>query len=94
MKKERKIPHFKNEEAERKFWVSRDSTRYINWSKGKRVKFPELKPSEKAISIRMPRFLIEELKILSHKRGMPYQSLLKEFLAERVEKELSLLKHA
>jgi predicted DNA binding CopG/RHH family protein len=89
MKKERKIPHFKNEEEERKFWVSHDSTDYINWPKARRVRFPELKPSEKAISIRMPEFLIEELKILSNKRGLPYQSLLKEFLAERVEKELS-----
>ncbi len=89
MKKEKKIPRFKNEEEERKFWVSHDSTNYINWSKARRVKFPELKPSEKAISIRMPQFLIEELKILSNKRGMPYQSLLKEFLAERVEKELA-----
>jgi predicted DNA binding CopG/RHH family protein len=89
MKKEREIPRFKNEEEERKFWVSHDSTDYINWSKAGRVKFPELKPSEKAISIRMPQFLIEELKILSNKRGLPYQSLLKEFLAERVEKELA-----
>ena len=90
MKKERKIPRFKNEEEERKFWVSHDSTSYINWSKARRTKFPELKPSEKTISIRMPQFLIEELKILSNKRGLPYQSLLKEFLAERVEKELAV----
>lgn len=89
MKKKRKIPRFKNEKEERKFWVSRDSSEYIDWRKAKRVKFPELKPSEKSISIRMPQFLIEELKVLSNKRGIPYQSLLKEFLAERIEKELA-----
>ena len=89
MRKNGKIPHFENEEEERKFWASHDSTDYINWSKARRIKFPELKPSEKAISIRMPQFLIEELKILSNKRGIPYQSLLKEFLAERLEKELA-----
>ncbi len=89
MEKKRKIPRFKNEKEERKFWASHDSTEYIDWRKAKRVKFPELKPSEKSISIRMPQFLIEELKVLSHKRGIPYQSLLKEFLAERIEKELA-----
>lgn len=89
MKREKKIPHFKNEDEERKFWARHSSVRYIDWSKAKKVKFPELKPSEKAISIRMPIFLIEELKILSNKRGLPYQSLLKEFLAERLEKELA-----
>ena len=89
MKKKRKIPHFKNEKEERKFWASHDSTEYIDWPKAKRVKFPELKPSEKSISIRMPQFLIEELKVLSNKRGIPYQSLLKQFLAERIEKELA-----
>ncbi len=89
MKKKRKIPHFKNEKEERKFWASHDSTEYIDWRKAKRVKFPELKPSEKSISIRMPQFLIEELKVLSNKRGIPYQSLLKQFLAERIEKELA-----
>ncbi len=86
--KKKTIPHFKNEEAERKFWTNHNSADYIDWSKAERAKFPELKPSEKAISIRMPIFLIEELKILSNKRGIPYQSLLKEFLAERLEKEL------
>ena len=57
MRKNGKIPHFENEEEERKFWASHDSTDYINWSKARRIKFPELKPSEKAISIRMPQFL-------------------------------------
>ncbi len=89
MEKKRKIPRFKNEKEERKFWASHNSTEYIDWRKAKRVKFPELKPSQKSISIRMPQFLIEELKVLSNKRGIPYQSLLKQFLAERIEKELA-----
>jgi len=89
MKKEKKIPRFRTEKEERKFWASHDSSDYVDWRKARRAKFPELKPSEKSISIRMPEFLIEELKILSNKRGIPYQSLLKEFLAERIEKELA-----
>ena len=89
MKKEKKIPRFRTEKEERKFWASHDSSDYVDWRKARRAKFPELKPSEKSISIRMPEFLIEELKVLSNKRGIPYQSLLKEFLAERIEKELA-----
>ena len=89
MKREKKIPRFRTEKEERKFWASHDSSDYVDWRKARRAKFPELKPSEKSISIRMPEFLIEELKVLSNKRGIPYQSLLKEFLAERIEKELA-----
>lgn len=91
MKEEKKIPDFKNEDEERKFWSSHDSTDYIDWSRAKKIRFPELKPSKKAISIRMPKFLIDELKIISNRRGVPYQSLLKEFLAERIEKESVIL---
>ncbi len=89
MKREKKIPRFRTEKEERKFWASHDSSDYVDWRKARRAKFPELKPSEKSISIRMPEFLIEELKVLSNKRGIPYQSLLKQFLAERIEKELA-----
>ena len=82
------IPTFKNEEAERKFWAEHDSTEYVDWSKAKRAVFPNLKPSTKTISLRLPQTLLEELKLLANKRDVPYQSLLKVFLAERVESEL------
>jgi len=88
-KRKKKIPRFETEDEEREFWATHDSTHYIDWRKAKRVRFPELKPSEKSISIRMPKFLIEDLKLLANRRGIPYQSLMKELLAEKVEKELS-----
>jgi predicted DNA binding CopG/RHH family protein len=89
MPRQRKtIPKFKSEDKERKFWSSADSTEYVDWRKGKRVAFTNLKPSTRAISIRLPESLVEALKLLANKRDVPYQSLLKVFLAERVEEEL------
>lgn len=88
MSKLKKIPNFKTEDEERKFWSKHDSTEYIDYSKAKRTLFPNLKPSTKSISIRLPESLIEKLKVLANERDVPYQSLLKIFLAERVEKEL------
>lgn len=82
------IPKFKNEAAERKFWAEHDSTEYVDWSNAKRAVFPNLKPSTKTISLRLPEALLEELKLLANKRDVPYQSLLKVFLSERVESEL------
>ena len=84
----RRIPNFKSEEEERDFWATQDSTRYLDWSKGKRMVLSKLKPSIKTISLRLPESMIEELKLLANKRDVPYQSLLKVFLAERIEKEL------
>ena len=84
-----KIPKFKSEREERAFWAKRDSTDFIDWPKAKRAKFPDLKPSTRTISLRLPQMLIDELKILAHKRDIPYQSLLKSFLTERVREELS-----
>ena len=84
-----KIPMFKSEHEERAFWAKHNSTELIDWSKAKRAKFPDLKPSMRTISLRLPQMLIDELKILAHKRDIPYQSLLKSFLAERVREELS-----
>jgi predicted DNA binding CopG/RHH family protein len=85
MKKE--IPTFKNEDEERDFWAEHDSTEYIDWSRAKRAIFPNLKPSTKTISLRLPESMIEELKLLANKRDVPYQSLLKIFLAEKIEEE-------
>lgn len=88
MKNLKKIPGFKNEAEEVEFWSEHDSTEYIDYSKGKKALFLNLKPSTKTISIRLPESLIEHLKILANKRDVPYQSLMKMFLIERIEKEL------
>jgi predicted DNA binding CopG/RHH family protein len=82
------IPKFKNEKKERDFWARHDSTEFIDWKKAKRVILPNLKPSVKTISIRLPEMMLEELKLLANKRDIPYQSLLKIFLAERLKDEL------
>jgi len=84
------IPGFESEEEERKFWSTHDSVDYIDWSRSNRASFPNLKTSTKTISLRMPQSLLEDLKMLANKRDVPYQSLLKVFLAERVERELRL----
>lgn len=84
----RQIPKFDTEEAEREFWASEDSTDYIDWTQAGRMTLPNLKPSLKTISLRLPESMLESLKLLANKRDIPYQSLLKLFLAERLEQEL------
>jgi predicted DNA binding CopG/RHH family protein len=83
----KKVPEFRNEEDERKFWASADSTEYVDWASGKRTKLVQLKPSLKTISLRLPVSMIEDLKVLANKRDVPYQSLLKVFLSERLAQE-------
>jgi predicted DNA binding CopG/RHH family protein len=83
----KQIPKFRSEEDERKFWAKSDSNEFIDWQFGEKRKFPALKPSLRTISLRLPVSMIEDLKILANKRDVPYQSLLKVFLAERLEKE-------
>ncbi|MBI4875309.1 MAG: BrnA antitoxin family protein [Acidobacteria bacterium] len=82
------VPEFRNEDEERAFWAAQDSTEYVDWNKGARATFPNLKPTLKTISLRLPESLIAELKMLANKRDVPYQSLLKVYLAERVAMEL------
>jgi len=84
----KRIPKFKDEDEEREFWATHDSTEYVDWRKAKKAVFSNLKPSVKKISLRLPESMLEELKLLANKRDVPYQSLLKIFLAERIEKEL------
>jgi predicted DNA binding CopG/RHH family protein len=86
------IQKFKNEDEERQFWAEHDSTEFVDWSKAKRGVFPNLKPSTKTISLRLPESMLEELKLLANKNDVPYQSLVKVFLSERIESELR--KHA
>jgi predicted DNA binding CopG/RHH family protein len=83
-----KIPKFKDEKHETDFWRKCDSTGYIYWTKAKRAIFPKLQPSVRTISLRLPVLILEELKMLANKRDIPYQSLLKIFLAERIEREM------
>lgn len=84
----KKIPKFKTEDQERKFWKTHDSSEYINWDEAEEVTLSKLKLSTKTISIRLPESLLEELKLLANKRDVPYQSLLKIFLAERIDAEM------
>jgi len=79
------IPDFKSEAEERAFWESHDSTDYVDWREAERVRFPNLKPSSKSISLRMPLDLLERIKIAANKRDVPYQSLIKIWLAEKVD---------
>lgn len=88
MKKLKNIPVFKSEEEERKFWASHDSSEYVDWENAKRTVFPNLKPSTKTISLRLPEHILDEIKMLARKRDVPYQSLIKIFLKDRLNEEL------
>ena len=85
----KKIPKFSSEAEERAFWGREDSTDYLDWSKSSEATLPKLRPTLRTISIRLPEGMIAELKRLANKRDVPYQSLLKVFLAERLQAELS-----
>ena len=84
----RKPPKFRNEDREREFWATHDSADYVNWRKAQAVRLPNLRPTTRTVSIRLPITMIERLKILANKRDVPYQSLLKMFVADRIEEEL------
>jgi predicted DNA binding CopG/RHH family protein len=83
MNKIKSIPNFRSEAEERRFWETHDSSDYVDWSKAKRVRFPNLKPSTTSISLRLPVMLLERIKVAANKRDVPYQSLIKTWLAEK-----------
>jgi len=83
----KRIPRFATEAEEREFWETHDTTDYVDWSRAEQVSFPNLRPSTTTISLRLPAPLLADLKVLANKRDVPYQSLLKVFLAERVAAE-------
>ncbi len=83
-----KKPEFKTEDEERSFWAEADSVGYVDWKRGRKVSFPKLKPSVKTISLRLPEIMLEELKLLANRLDVPYQSLMKMFLAERISREM------
>ncbi len=85
MKKLKKTPDFKSEQEQREFWQSHDSSDYLDWSQAQSAIFPNLKPSTKTISLRLPEGLLDSIKVEANKRDMPYQSLIKAWLVEDVK---------
>jgi len=88
MKAKNKIPEFLTEEDEQKFWQENDTADFIDWKQGKKVGFTNLMPSTKTISLRLPESLLDDIKILAHKNDIPYQSLIKIFIKDRIDNEL------
>ena len=90
MKKRLKpIPKFANEDEERQFWEEHDSSEYLDWGQAQQVVMPRLKPTTKTISLRLPQHLLDSIKAAANARDVPYQSLIKIFLKERIDQELS-----
>jgi len=83
----RTLPVFASERAEREYWETHDASPFVEWSEARRTVFPNLKASTETISLRLPTALLSDLKILANKQDVPYQSLLKVYLAERVARE-------
>lgn len=92
MKNLKQIPHFKTEDEEIEFWAAHDSTEYIDWSKAEKVVFPNLRPSTESISLRLPQALLARIKSIANSKDIPYQSLMKTFLADKVKQELEATK--
>ena len=89
-KKLKEIPKFKNEDEEREFWGTHDSTEYFDWDKAEVAVFPNLKPTTKTISLRLPVWMLDNLKVAANKRDVPYQSLIKMFLKDRLDAETKI----
>jgi len=87
--KRKELPIFTSQEEERDFWATHDATDYVDWSDAEQVLMPNLKPTLKTVSVRLPEFLLDSIKVLANKRDVPYQSLIKILLVEGVERELS-----
>lgn len=84
-RKRKPIPRFKNEVEERRFWETYDSADYVDWNKAERTRLPNLKPSTTSISLRLPVALLERIKIAANRQDVPYQSLIKTWLAEKTK---------
>lgn len=90
--KKRPIPRFRSEEDEREFWAIHDATELLDLAGAQPIFFPNLKPSVKTISLRLPESLLDSLKVVAHRRDVPYQSLIKIILADAIERELTTTK--
>lgn len=84
----KEIPTFADEDAEREFWATHDSTEYLDWDNAEEIALPKLRPSTRTISLRLPELMLNELRLIANKRDIPYQSLIKVFLKERIDQEL------
>lgn len=89
-KKLKELPKFNNEDEEREFWWTHDSTEYVDWDLAELAVFPNLKPTTRTISLRLPNSMLDGLKVAANKRDVPYQSLIKMFLKERLDQELKI----
>jgi len=85
MTKRKQLPKLSSEAAARRFWQTHDSTEYLDWSKAQRARFPNLKPSTQAISLRLPQHMLERIKTAANRRDVPYQSLIKIWLEEKLK---------
>ncbi|PKO22956.1 MAG: hypothetical protein CVU38_06605 [Chloroflexi bacterium HGW-Chloroflexi-1] len=85
-----KIPHFTSEDEERAFWATHDTADYFDYAKAQPTLMPNLRPTLKTVSLRLPEALVQSLQVLAHKKDVPYQSLMKILLSEGIERELSL----
>lgn len=88
----KEIPNFKNETEEREFWAENDSTEFVDWETAESVILPKLKPTTRTISIRISASMLDKIRLVANKRDVPYQSLIKSFLQERIDEELKLSK--
>ena len=84
----KKLPKFKGSNEEFEFWAKHDATEFIDMAKSEKIMFPNLKPTSKLISIQLPVYLLDHLKLLAHKKDVPYQSLMKIYLIKEVKEEL------
>jgi predicted DNA binding CopG/RHH family protein len=89
-KKLKEIPVFKNEDEEREFWTREDSDDYVNWEQAESVVLPKLKPTTRTISLRISESMLEKIRLIANKRDVPYQSLIKMFLKERLDDEFKV----
>ena len=78
------VPKFASETQERAFWEAQDSTAYLDWSKAQKVALPKLKPSTQTISLRLPQHLLDSIRVAANARDVPYQSLIKVWLQEKL----------
>lgn len=87
-KKLKEIPAFRNEDEERKFWAKADSSEYLDWENGEVAVLPNLKPTTRAISLRISESMLNQIRLIANKRDVPYQSLIKMFLKDRIKEEM------
>ncbi len=89
-KKPKEIPVFESEDQEREFWGRSDSSDYVDWENAEQVIFAKLKPTTRTISLRLSGSMLDKIRLVANKRDVPYQSLIKMFLSERIDEEMKV----